>query len=680
MFRTPCTPWASQLRAPFSRCSVGVALGQRTGDSSGLPHLPVKTLGRLLAQPGALNSVDFERAVGYAMAKVEDMDGKDCIRVLGALSESATRPELPQLRALGAQLSERLEDISNSDLAALASNLARVSQPVAPVFARLSGAFGRRVSAANPKQLTEVASAFARARLADRRLFPRMAQAAVRQLHLFGPKDLSAFVSSFAALGLCHEPLLAAGAPLLASLGPRLDALDLALVAFGYAQFFLVFPPVVAMLSQRLPARASELPPERLAELAVSCGRLQVAPKELLALWARQLELRDLSPELFGQVSKSLSLLGLASSPRIQALLAAECRARLKDLAPDPVEGAWWVLDLLECLGLAAEDARAKHGGLVVDFWVLALDALLPALAGVVESLSPEELATCYRSLRQLPPSLAASAESASIRGAVHRGLALRSMGLVAVEAFDYVFLTSVVYSQLCLYPELCGSNAKDAEPESEVWSMISSSFSSGYARWRELSPGDIDVHTEFQVAALSLLETEPSDVRVETRLSASNLRPVAMELQELLGELGQSCRQCWVGPFETLQAESTGFCLMPETAYFRSGGEALELCAERAAEVQLVRRHRRTEVLSFAAWRRMGKAARRAWLEQRLPEKRAEHREKALENLARAQEIFQDKDNQLQACQARYTQVMKALNEKRAKRDHLKDQACATR
>ena len=28
----------------------------------------------------------------------------------------------------------------------------------------------------------------------------------------------------------------------------------------------------------------------------------------------------------------------------------------------------------------------------MVDFWVLALDALLPALAGVVESLSPEAL------------------------------------------------------------------------------------------------------------------------------------------------------------------------------------------------------------------------------------------------------------------------------------------------
>ena len=67
-------------------------------------------------------------------------------------------------------------------------------------------------------------------------------------------------------------------------------------------RFFLVFPPVVAMLSQRLPARASELPPERLAELAVSCGRLQVAPKELLALWARRgiLGPAQIAPEAAG--------------------------------------------------------------------------------------------------------------------------------------------------------------------------------------------------------------------------------------------------------------------------------------------------------------------------------------------------------------------------------------------
>lgn len=60
--------WRKQLRCASD---VGLALGQST-PSAGLPQLPVKTLGRLLAQPGALNSVDFEAAVFLAMAQVSD--------------------------------------------------------------------------------------------------------------------------------------------------------------------------------------------------------------------------------------------------------------------------------------------------------------------------------------------------------------------------------------------------------------------------------------------------------------------------------------------------------------------------------------------------------------------------------------------------------------------------------
>jgi len=296
--------WSSSFRQSrwpkLLRCAsdVGLALGQAT-PSAGLPQLPVKTLGRLLAQPGALNSVDLEAAVSLAMAQVEHMDGKDCIRVLGALAQVSQKPEPAALQSLGVQLSERLGDISTSDMAGLAENLAVVSAPVAPVFARLSFAFSKRVSVANPRQLTQVASAFARARLADRRLMPRLAQGALKQLHLFSPQDLSAFMSSFAALGLCHEPLLTGSAKVVVQLGPRLSAMDLALVAFSYAQFFLVFPSVVSLLQERLPSCAHELPKDRLAELTVSCARLEVRPKELLATFARNLDLVSLSDELF---------------------------------------------------------------------------------------------------------------------------------------------------------------------------------------------------------------------------------------------------------------------------------------------------------------------------------------------------------------------------------------------
>ena len=51
------------------------------------------------------------------MTKVEDMDGKDCIRVLGALMHvpSSARPGPASLQALGVRLSAGLADISNND-------------------------------------------------------------------------------------------------------------------------------------------------------------------------------------------------------------------------------------------------------------------------------------------------------------------------------------------------------------------------------------------------------------------------------------------------------------------------------------------------------------------------------------------------------------------------------------
>ena len=334
-------------------------------------------------------------------------------------------------------------------MADLAENLAEVSVPVAAVFARLSAAFSLRVSGASAPQLTKVASAFARARLADRRLFPRMAQGALKQLHIFTPQDLSAFVSAFAAVGLCHEPLLAASAKVLVSFGPRLSSLDLALVAFSYAQFFLVFPNVTAMLQARLPQTAHELPLERLAELTVSCARLDVKSAELLTVLARNLQLASLSNELFGQVSKSAALLGLASSPRLRSQMAVECQARLRDVQGVPQQGAWWLLDLLESLGLAAEDSRLQRGGVVADFWRATLQALFPALQELLPALSPVETATAYRALRQLPPSMVVPRPS-SQSWQVHEQLALRSLGLAAVEAFDFQLLTSLLYSQLC--------------------------------------------------------------------------------------------------------------------------------------------------------------------------------------------------------------------------------------
>lgn len=439
--------WKSGRCLPCLRSlasDVGVALGQSV-PSAGLPQCNVKTLGRLLAQPGALNTVDYEAAVFLAMAQVENMDGKDCIRVLGALAQVSRKPDPGSLQALGAQLSERLGDISSNDMAELAENLAVVSAPVAPVFARLSSAFTRRVSAANPKQLTKVASAFARARLADRRLMPRLAQGALKQLHLFSPQDLSAFMSSFAALGLCHEPLLTGSAKVVVQFGPRLSAMDLALVAFSYAQFFLVFPTVVSLLEERLPNCAHELPKDRLAELIVSCARLMVKPTELMVTFARELEMSGLSDELFGQVSKSVSALGLAAAPSIQQQLEQECQKRLKFSQPmsESIDGnPWWILDMLESLAGAAEESKKSHSGQIACFWHSTYQQLSPALLTLIPNLNPTEAATLYRSLRQLP----ASVHNGD--GQLHDQLALRCLALATVEAFEFLMLTSVVYSQ----------------------------------------------------------------------------------------------------------------------------------------------------------------------------------------------------------------------------------------
>ena len=626
--------WAWQvLRCASSSADIGVAMGQ-SAHSAQLSRLPVKTLGRLLAQPGALNSVDFEVAARFAMQRIEDMDGKDCIRVLGALKDipGGSRPDAAALQSLGIRLSERLGDISTNNMAQLAEDLASVSAPVAPVFARLSAAFSNRVSAANPRQLTKVASAFARARLADRRLMPRLAQGALKQLHLFTPEDLSAFMSSFAAVGLCHEPLLTGSAKVVAQLGPRLSATDLALVAFSYAQFFLVFPSVVSLLEERLPSCAHELPPERLAELSVSCARLDVRPTNLLSVFARNLELSYLSNELFGQVSKSLALLGLAASPSIQSQLEQECRRRLDELRINKVntDGLWWTQDVLECLAAAAEECRLNHGGVVPPFWQRALDSLCPLLLDLIPNLTAIEAATCYRSLRQLPPSLVRLQQST---WSVHEQLALRCLGLASVEAFSFLHLTSVVYSQFCLYPELCLQQMESSEGlTNPTWTSVFSSWKATSDAWVSgLSEAErLEGPGQFQAAVLSMVfEREGFTTRQEAKH-----RPVALELQEHLRLAGWEVEgPLWEGPFEIHAVSGkNAFCLMPKEAYFRRQDgilqeSSLELCHERFAQIALLKiKGWNALPVAFETWRRLSSSKRQALIEEMLKQKEVEN------------------------------------------------------
>ncbi|CAK0904871.1 unnamed protein product [Prorocentrum cordatum] len=455
------------VRSAVTAADAGVALGQRaaaadaeTAAALSLPALPAKRLVLLLSQPGALPARSVALALECALRRVEEMDGKDCVRLLRALAAHAggARLEERHLQALGAQLSERLGDISTADMAELVGALADASLPALPVYARLSAAFGLRCAGASAPQLTRVAVAFSRVRLADRRLFPRLGQSAVKQLHHFGAPDLPAFLAAFAAVGLCHEVLLTAAAKVVVSRAQRLGAIDLALVAYAYAQFFLVYPAVVSMLSHRLPACAHELPAARLAELAVSCARLQVRPPQLLATFDRDVSLSGLSGPLFGEAAKALAQLGLAGAPGAEARIGEEVLRRLGG----GVDTGEWALNLLECLGEAAEDARRRRGGACPHFLAGALLGVAPHVERLCPALGPGEVAGAYRCLRQLPRSLASPSAGPGLR-ALHEALAARAGHLAAAEAFSGEELTSVLFSQMCLCPELLAEEEADA-------------------------------------------------------------------------------------------------------------------------------------------------------------------------------------------------------------------------
>lgn len=621
---------------PPSAAAAGTAYGQRAVGPPGqatLPPLSVKVLGRLLSKPGALGEEHMDMAIENALARVQDMDGKDCVRVFRALVDRgrATPAAASDLEALGARLTERLPDISTKDMAEVADTLAEVSAPAAPVFARLSVAFSLRCAGASAGQLAKVAGAFARARLADRRLFPRMAQSAVRQAHLFRA-DLPTFLAAFAAVGICHEPLLTAASKVVVAQASRMSAMDLALVAYAYAQFYLVFPTVVAALSQRLPTCAHELPPARLAELCVSCARLDVRPAPLLATFARQLELRSMSPPLFGQVARSVGALGLGASA-LQEKLDLECRVRLSGLQDAALPSHEWLLDLLDGAGEAAEDARRRHGGRVPAFVRVALQAALP-LSAICASLSATQAASLYRALRQLPPSCVAAPEV----WALHAALAGRARELAELRAFGQQELTSALYSQLCLYPQLWeGGDATNPR-----WGELRASWLAlREARAEAAAPEgteDGDARTLRQDAVLRLLDARPP-LRAEGAADAAarGTRPAALEVVEALAEAGLVAEgPRWVGPLEVQAvAGDLAVCLLPEAAFFRreggaagfqedaaaagaqlAGGAGLELCAERAAETALLRRLGwRAHGVAFSAWRRAPRERRAALL-----------------------------------------------------------------
>jgi len=623
---------------PRPAASVGTALGQiLSQEAPGLPQLPVKVLGKLLTQPGALDQHHVAFATECALRKVNDMDGKDCVRVLNAVVQQPgyVQAEDERLRALGDRVGEKLADISTADMVNLLKTLADNAVPAVPIFARLSAAIALRAGAASASQLTTVAVAFSEVRLADRHLFPRLAQSAVKQIHAFSSMELPTFLAAFATVGLCHEVLLTAASKALVARAPKFAALDLALVAFAYAQFFLVFPSIVSMLQKRLPSCAEELPPVRLAELSVSCARLMVREPSLVATMARCIDMRGLSSPLFGLASRSVALLGAASTPHVQEQIASECFVHLEQMAEG---GDSWILDIMDCFGEIAEDVRLNHGGAFPVSLPRALQQACVPLQAMCLSLNPQEVSGLYRSLRQLPPSLVISSAETGL-WPLHQALGSRVTGLAKADAFSYVELASTIYSHACLYPQVWFAGTEDA-PLNPRWHMLKESAACLQEAWCAASPPGMfdDARSLQQAAVLAMLMPDAPAISLPKETPRfSRSRPVAMELLEILRTAGEQPK----GPFFEgclevhAAAGERAFCLLAEDAYFRrhdqvgafaevdgdaavSGVEkfGFELCLEEAFNLRLLQHHGWLVVpVPFHTWRRLSPEQKRRFV-----------------------------------------------------------------
>lgn len=312
------------------------------------------------------------------------------------------------------------------------------------------------------------------------------------------------------------------------------------------------------------------------------------------------------------------------------------------------------MLDITECLSETASHCRRRQRGTCPAFFWEAMGPLRLLLAELAPSLSPQDLAGVYRCLRQMPGSVVLPEEGQD-QWQVHRALADRCAGLVKSEAVPFVELTSLLYSQMCLYAQVWVEEEQQGpvnpyrQELREGWDTLCR----GWLKARER--GDAvkgeDAVSKRQTDVLSLLLDDAQE-RVEAVQGRSRLRPLAMELLELLEELplgGDREQEAQgpvaIGPVKVHMALTRGgqpgCCVrfLAESDYFRSpeeeaafevaaqpdtgsalvvqaGGVKYELALERRAELELVRqRSWRVTALPFASWRRLSRAEQRAML-----------------------------------------------------------------
>merc|ERR1711924_164621 len=194
--------------------------------------------------------------------------------------------------------------------------------------------------------------------------------------------------------------------------------------------------------------------------------------------------------------------------------------------------------------GDTAEDARKHHGGRCPAFVQSALLHVALPLAELCSVMSARDVADLCRSFRQLPPTLIMPRHGTALFG-LHESLAQRASHLATLEAFTPAELTSVLFSQLCLYPQLWqDADAVDrsfsahepANPQwaqlHAAWQVLREGFNAAAVATEEQQPHPL---TARQAALLRMLppgnQCDPQRATAEKTRS----RPVAMELLEVL-------------------------------------------------------------------------------------------------------------------------------------------------
>eukprot|EP00916_Digyalum_oweni_P015443 GHVL01025272.1.p1 GENE.GHVL01025272.1~~GHVL01025272.1.p1 ORF type:complete len:784 (+),score=53.08 GHVL01025272.1:38-2389(+) len=271
-----------------------------------LSHFAVRTTTHSIT-----DAVLWRRITKSLILKVNDMDGKDCLRCLTALQDEQLTDLMPLLAIKVTKIASKLPC---SDLADLAVCFSQQYCRHAPLYASLSVAFGFKVMSATRIDLCKVALAFARVRIADIDFFNKIATSAILVMSVFDVDQLSALLMSFAVLNICHEQLFFKAEQTLMTQVARLSSQNMYQIAFAYSRSGLIFPRIVTYIQSSL-SQVNRLSNIERAELIVSAASLQIHDLNgTLGEIAANLDFDELSFYLFSQVTRAIGVLSLSQA------------------------------------------------------------------------------------------------------------------------------------------------------------------------------------------------------------------------------------------------------------------------------------------------------------------------------------------------------------------------------